>query len=310
VTTSPPDWQYPNPPSHDDPRVRIVLGVAAAALTAVVLAVLVGVVVTKRGVTFGGPDHGPVVLTAANTAGSRPFMPSGVAPPRIPLSEKAAQEIQSTLGQLPTADDRAARLASGAHPGLYGGSAAGAECDTAAVANYLSSHPDRAQAWAATVRIRPDKIAYYLNILTSAVLTTDTWVTGHDYSAGKAEPYQTVLQAGNAVLVDPAGVPRVQCISGNPLVPPANTKLTDLEITGQAWPGYSTQNVVAIAYSDAPASFTDPVPTRPLTELTLLDLATGEPLVRRVGNTLDLGQLPPGGPLPDPVAMNAPPARP
>lgn len=300
--TAPPQWDDPNPPETSDPHTRIVLGVAAAALTAVVLAVLVGVVVTKRGVAFGGADRDPVTLVAANHPGPGPFLATSAAT-SIAVSEKATQEIRSTVGELPTAAERGVRLASGARALLYGGTADGVECDTAAIANQLRSRPDRSASWVVPLRLEPAEVPYYLNVLTPAVLTADTWVTAH---SAAAPAHQAVLQAGTGVLVDPAGVPRVHCASGDPLAPPANRRFTELAVDGRSWPGFTPADVVAIAYSDAPASFTDPVPNRPLNEFVLLDLASGEPLVRPVGGTLDLTQLPPGGPLPDPIAMNSP----
>ena len=37
------------------------------------------------------------------------------------------------------------------------------------------------------------------------VMTADTWVTSHRYSGARAVPFQAVLQAGSAVLIDPLG---------------------------------------------------------------------------------------------------------
>lgn len=58
-----------------------------------------------------------------------------------------------------------------------------------------------------------------------------------------------VLQAGNAVLIDQAGVPRVHCATGDPLVPPANVDMSALTVDGKKWPRFDPQSVVAVAYS-------------------------------------------------------------
>jgi hypothetical protein len=190
---------------------------------------------------------------------------------------------------------------------LYGAPPDGNVCDPAALANYLAARPATASAWAGALGTRSEQIPPYLNTLTPVVLTVDTWVTSNRNSNQQAVPYQAVLQAGTAVLVDQAGVPRVHCMSGNPLRPPANVNFEKLKVKGAAWPGYEPQYVVAVSYTDAPASFTDPVPTAPMTELRLVNLATGEELVRPAGGTI---VLPPGSPavLFDSITMNAPPA--
>jgi hypothetical protein len=63
-------------------------------------------------------------------------------------------------------------------------------------------------------RIKPSTIPHYLNTLTSVTLTVDTWVTAHDFSGGRERPFQSVLQAGTAVMIDQAGVLRMHCESG------------------------------------------------------------------------------------------------
>src|ERR1700694_2276398 len=127
----------------------MMLTIAGAVLTVVVLATLVGVVIVKRGTVFGQHPSRPdtVVLTAANAPVPDPFTPP-VTLASAPVSARAAQQIESTTGQLPTSQDRGVRLASGTHPGLYGGTSQTSACDAAAVANYLDAHPDKGRAWA------------------------------------------------------------------------------------------------------------------------------------------------------------------
>jgi hypothetical protein len=310
MTNQPPTWADPNPPSTTDPRANTVLTVAGVLLTAIVLATLVGVVVVKRGTVFGHsgrPDS--VVLTAANAAASDPFVPP-VTSGAVAVSADAVQQIQAMTAQLPPSQDRGVRLVSGTHPGLYGGSGQVNPCDVAALANYLNGHPDRGHVWAQIEGLRREQIPAYLNTLTPVILTTDTWVTSHGYLDGRASPSQTVLQAGNAAMIDQAGVPRVHCAGGNPLQPPANENLTALHSNGRPWPGYDPQAVVAIAYSNSPSSFSDPVPTSPVRQFSLTDLGSAQPLVREAGGTIDFSAVPGAGlALPDPIAANRPPDR-
>lgn len=297
-------WADPNPPTTADPRARTVLTIAGVVLTLVVIATLVIVVIAKRDTVFGASQANELVLTAANIAGAEPFTAPMITG-RPAVSDVAAQAIQTAGSQLPTSPDRGVRLVSGARPGLYGAPAQGSVCDAAALANYLVVRRATASVWASALGTEIQQIPAYLNTLTPVVLTVDTWVTS---SSRQAVPYQAVLQAGSAVLVDPAGVPRVHCMSGNPLQPPADVNFEKLRACGEAWPGYEPQSVVAVAYTDAPASFTDPAPTAPMTEFRLVNLDSGDELLRQTGGTI---AVPPGlsSALPDPIAMNVPPKQ-
>ncbi|MFD7575382.1 DUF6777 domain-containing protein, partial [Streptomyces sp. NPDC059810] len=75
----------------------------------------------------------------------------------------------------------------------------------------------------------------------------DTRVTNHGFKNGAATAYQSVLQAGTAVLVDDRGVPRVRCACGNPLTLPVAQKSP--KTTGTPWPGYNSSQVVVVAPS-------------------------------------------------------------
>jgi hypothetical protein len=308
VTSPTTPQRQASPTAAINPRANTILTVAGIALTLIVLAALAGVVVIKRGIfdDQAAPVEA-VVLAPANAKISDPFTAS-VAQPPVPISEAAVQQIQGIVGQLSEAKDRGVRLVSGARPGLYAGSGQGLSCNAAALANELVGRPQRGAAWARTLAVPPQEIPAYLNSLTPVTLTVDTWVTSHRYTSTAPAAFQTVLQAGTAVLIDPAGVPRVHCATGDPLLPPANRDLASMPPTGQAWPGYDIRNVVAIAYSDAPTSFTDPVPTAPLREFTLIDLGSGEPLTRKAGDTIELGAPTAITALPDPISTNiAPP---
>ncbi len=291
-----------------NPRAHVILALAATVLTAVVLATLAGVVIVKRHIAFR--HHHPaetLELIASNTAGDGAFI-SSAALSSPSVSAAAAQQISSTNEQLPASPERGIRLVAGTHPGMYGVVGQQSPCDPASITNALDSRSDVAQAWAQVQGIQPEQIPHYINTLTPVVLTADTWVTAHVYAAGRATATQSILQAGSAVMIDPAGVPRVRCMSGTPLRPPANENIAGLPQSKSSWPGYSAQNVVAIAYTNAPSSFTDPVPTRPATEFSVIDLDTGTLQTRKAGGTLDIpAQSISSSSLPDPIATDTPP---
>ncbi len=282
-----------------NPNARMILGVVAAGLTAVVVATLVTVVVVTRGAdSSSGPGSGDVVLTAANAAVTDPFGKSVVLD-RTPPSPEAAQHITESIAQIPYFPDRGARLASGTQRGMYGTfSRPNRPCDAAAAATALLNDAPRGTAWASALGLKRDEIPYYLNTLTPVLLTVDTWVTAYGYVDGAASPFETILQAGNAVMVDPAGVPRLHCEGVSPLAPPADRNLSDLRQVGTAWPDLDGQKVVAIAYTaDTAAQAT--------TEFTLLDLASAQTVTRAAGKTINLA--PGAAQLPDPIAMNTAP---
>jgi hypothetical protein len=169
-----------------------------------------------------------VQMEAANSPGAVPaFIPQAgtAAVPRRPLHT-------------------AGHVVSGDAPGLYGGTEANS-CDVAAMQAYLVTHPDRAAAWAAALMIDPSQIDEHFASLTPVALQTDTAVTNHGFDSGVATPFQTVLQAGTAVLVDAVGLPRVRCYCGNPLQTPAPRPNPRYE--GARWEGFDAQAVTQIA---------------------------------------------------------------
>ena len=95
-----------------------------------------------------------------------------------------------------------------------------AECRADELNAFLESEPTVAAAWADAAGVHTDGIADTIGSYTATVLTSDTRVTNHAYKGGVARGFQATLEAGTAVLVDQAGVPRVRCACGNPLAPP------------------------------------------------------------------------------------------
>jgi hypothetical protein len=158
---------------------------------------------------------------------------------------------------------------SGTSPGLYGGTRNNATCDRQKLIDYLKANPDKAAAWAAVENIRVDEIPAYILSLTPVVLRYDMWVTNHGFYNGVATPYQAMLQAGTAVLVDHYGTPRARCYCGNPLLPPVH--ITHPHYTGTYWRGFSSTTIIIII-----------IPPQPATTLTLAD-PNGKGMGRKVG---------------------------
>ncbi|MFB0631909.1 DUF6777 domain-containing protein, partial [Streptomyces sp. AB3(2024)] len=234
------------PPGGSRPWWRSGPRIAAAAVALAAVAALV-VVLTRPG-GGGGPTQragAEVFLQPAAVTGPAPFTESTAAreatpPPYSPAPNPTPSPAGT--GTTPT------RSVSGSAPGLYGGTKDVASCDVPRQIAALSAEPAKNAAFASALGLEPGAVPGYLRALTPVQLRTDTRVTNHGYRDGKAVPYQAVLQAGTAVLVDDRGVPRVRCACGNPLgapVPlPANPKRS-----GQPWPSYRPGQAVVIAPS-------------------------------------------------------------
>ncbi|MFH0517718.1 DUF6777 domain-containing protein [Streptomyces sp. M41] len=142
-------------------------------------------------------------------------------------------------------------LQQGDTPGLYGGSAQPAICDVVRLEKFLTdpAQARKARAWAAALSLPRAEIPDYLDRLTPVLLRHDTLVQNHDYKKGKATPFNALLQAGIAILVDERGIPAVKCSCGNPLRPfEGDTTRTAVEFDGrnEEWKGYEKASVVAV----------------------------------------------------------------
>ncbi|MQS17751.1 hypothetical protein F7Q99_37585 [Streptomyces kaniharaensis] len=182
----------------------------------------------------------------------------------------------------------------GSSSGLYAGTKSKPACDTARLTAMVSAGA-AGKAWASAAGIDQSAIPAYLHSLTTAYLRVDTRVTNHGYKSGAVTEYQSVLQAGTAVLVDAQGVPRVRCSCGNPLKPP--TLVTNATYTGKAWTGFQPSTLIIVV----------PAP-QPVTELILVNVETGGWFARLTGRieVVDRTVEPPKGPL----APGIPPAAP
>ncbi|MBO1420264.1 DUF6777 domain-containing protein, partial [Streptomyces sp. FH025] len=190
----------------------------------------------------------------------------------------------------------------GGSAGLYGGTMGRSSCDTEQLITMVSSG-DAGRAWASAAGIDQSAIPAYLRSLTSAYLRVDARVTNHSYKSGAVVEYQSVLEAGTAVLVDPRGVPRVRCACGNPLKPAV--PVSDARYTGKAWAGFAPTALVMVV----------PAP-QPVAEIVLVNIETGGWFSRLTGRAevVDRNAEPPSGPLapgvPPPVPWRPPTATP
>ena len=172
----------------------------------------------------------------AATGALPPFVPAN-GNPGVPLVSGSAVENTAAV--------------TGDTPGLYGGTRSDT-CNAEGIRTYLEANPAKAQAWATAMDLPLAQVSPFLAALTPVTLRTDTAVTNHGFKDGVATPFQSVLQAGTAVLVDPQGLPRVRCYCGNPLGEP--DRQTSARYTGAAWNGFSGDAVTVIAKAPAQVS--------------------------------------------------------
>ncbi|MDX6691895.1 MAG: hypothetical protein QOG15_3352 [Solirubrobacteraceae bacterium] len=103
----------------------------------------------------------------------------------------------------------------------FGGSGSNSVCDRDKLLRFLHDNPEVMRVWAGALGAKPSYayVKRYIAKLHPVTLTRDTQVTNHALKNGVAVPFQAILQAGTAVLVDKYGVPVVRCFCGNPLKP-------------------------------------------------------------------------------------------
>ncbi|MEU9183811.1 DUF6777 domain-containing protein [Streptomyces sp. NPDC048484] len=150
-------------------------------------------------------------------------------------------------------------LQQGNTPGLYGGTQDQKVCDVERLKDFLTDPKNRQKAreWARIVGITPDRIDGYIDDLTPVLLRHDTLVKNHDYKKGKAVPYNSLLEAGIAVLVNAQGLPAVKCSCGNPLKafdkdPDPEKISVKFENGNKKWSGYEKSDVVTVKPSPQP----------------------------------------------------------
>ncbi|MEY9989682.1 hypothetical protein ABIE67_001714 [Streptomyces sp. V4I8] len=143
----------------------------------------------------------------------------------------------------------------GDQPGLYGGSRTNRGCAKNKLARFLKdpAHRQKAVEWAGVQGIGVDEIEGFVKKLTPVVLRNDTLVKNHDYKKGKAVPFDALLEAGIAVLVDLYGRPVVQCSCGNPLGAfEHDVDSVDVTFKGKSrkWQSYDPNKIVKVERTD------------------------------------------------------------
>ncbi|MFB8202700.1 DUF6777 domain-containing protein [Kitasatospora purpeofusca] len=263
------------------------------------LAVVAAVLIINNNSGGGGsndttvPTANEVALQGPQDPGPAPFTPSvqteAVQAPAAPAPSTAT--ATRTAGATATASTGLHNV-EGTSAGVYGGTMNKPSCDVERLIS-ITSTGDTGRAWASAQGIEQSAIPGYLRSLTSAYLRVDTRVTNHSYQGGAAVAYQSVLQAGTAVLVDAQGVPRVRCGCGNPLKAP--TLVSDAKYVGKPWTGFQPSTLVILVAAP-----------RPVTEIVLVDIVTGGWFARVTGQVkvVDKEVREPRGPL----APGVPPA--
>ena len=189
------------------------------------LAVVVSALLAACGGSSGVKGHSEVRAEPVSKRIANPFMPAvgndqgGVKPPPGTSSGTYNADL----------------------PGLYGGTRNYSQCDAAKMVTFLENNPHQASVWATTLGIQTSQISSYVHTLTAVTLRTETRVTNHGFVGGRANPMQSILEAGTAVFVNKYGEPVVKCYCGNPLTPPV--LYTSPTYIGPLWSGFSTTNI-------------------------------------------------------------------
>ncbi|WP_020116920.1 DUF6777 domain-containing protein [Streptomyces canus] len=224
---------------------------------------------------------GELFLQPARAQGPSPFT-------------RSAATAAAPPTRMPRLDPTAPRTVSGGTPGLYGGTERVGSCDVPRQIGDLTADPSRTRAFAQVAGVSPAAVPDYLRGLAPVVLRADTRVTDHGYRGGRASGFQSVLQAGTAVLVDNRGVPRVRCACGNPLTPPVAMR-GGAVISGQPWSGYRPTQVIVVAPSE-----------QLVTDITIIDLVDNSWIERRIHHDCRHDHAVPP-PTPEPLTPTAPP---
>ncbi|MFF7639683.1 DUF6777 domain-containing protein [Streptomyces canus] len=223
---------------------------------------------------------GELLLQPAQAQGPRPFT-------------RSAATTAAPHTRAPRPDSAAPRTVSGGTPGLYGGTERVGSCDVPRQVDDLTAAPSRTRAFAQVAGVSPASVPDYLRGLAPVVLRADTHVTDHGYRGGRASGFQSVLQAGTAVLVDNRGVPRVRCACGNPLTPPVAMR-GGAVISGQPWSGYRPAQVIVVTPSE-----------QLVTDITIIDLVGNSWIERRIDHDCRHDHVVPP-PTPEPPTPTAP----
>ncbi|MFE7157433.1 DUF6777 domain-containing protein [Streptomyces sp. NPDC057636] len=230
---------------------------------------------------------GELFLQPVAATGPDPFTDSTAKTTETPAPVTRTPQPPSPSGTA-SATTQGMHPVDGATPGLYGGTQSVGSCDVEKQVAFLTSDTAKERAFAGVEGISAASVPDFLRGLTPVVLRADTRVTNHGYRSGEATSYQSVLQAGTAVLVDDRGMPRVRCACGNPLKPPVAFKGTP-NTQGQQWSGYRPTEVVVVT----------PAP-KVVTSLVIVNVTNNTWIERKVGDDGQHDKRVPPPPMPKP----------
>jgi len=283
----PPSQPSDGPPAATKSRRH---GRWIAAGVALVAAVGVGAAVLASATS--GPAQPELILEAVTSAGPGPFAPDfGNAQSPLP-GTSLASSTPAGIG--------AGSTVQGATEGLYRSAQDTAACDRDGLAAYYTDRPVLRAAWVGALRtdsslrwsrgssgVDPADLWTYFAELTPVLLRADVRVTDHSYIDNTVQPFQAILQAGTAVLVDVFGVPRVRCTSGSPLIGPDASGPVPVQV-GQRWPGFEQASVLTVSGT-----------RQAVKQFGLVDLTGSKSFRRPAGTTgpSDFDQVPANGAL-------------
>jgi hypothetical protein len=245
----------------------------------VVVALVVAAVVIALVVASGGGD---------STAKKKEVFTEPISSTRNPFSPPVGQDSSNVT----PVQQGGNTTQTGGQQGLYGGTLQQGTCDKTQLVTFLQQNPDKGTAWAGALGITPDQISTYVQRLTPVILRSDTRVTNHGFKNGRATSFQTVLQAGTAVLVDEKGEVVTKCYCGNPLTTPLSYPPVYF---GPRWNGFSPNNLTIIKQN-----------TTTINIFILIDVRTNQPFQRPAGT--DGTQDTPGTGTPTPPPPSSAPA--
>lgn len=260
-------------------------GIGAGGIAAIVLGSLLGLVLIGGGIfllirLLGGDDD-VVTLRAEpiNTATAAFTPPAGTDITVTPTTSNGVRTVNADTA------------------GLYGGTLNNASCNQDQLITFLQQNPDKAAAWAGVFGIPVADIPAFVKGLTPVVLVADTAVTNHGFESGRATSVPAVLQAGTAVLVDKYGTPTVKCYCGNPLLPPP--QLGQVRYSGTQWPGFTPGAITVVQASSVV-----------IQNFILIDVVSGQTIVRPAGTTGAADTVQGATPAPAPTPATPTPAPP
>ena len=134
-------------------------------------------------------------------------------------------------------------------------------CDFTTLRAQFSENTTLGETWVAALNLdetlgwgsglKTADLKAFTDNLTPLVLLADTLVTMHGQVPGASFPTQSVLQAGTIVGVDRYGVPRVRCVSGEPLTVAVPLEGDSVQFTGQQWQGFDAAKIVSFTPASA-----------------------------------------------------------